>query len=88
MSEVNPLGSTVKLDEVRLVFLGRVEGSTTWYVAFRNSDGEDTKLKLSPEALEALNHLYILEPVTKLKSTFPRNDNETRQRWMLVKETL
>lgn len=48
-------GHIIKLDETRLVFLGEhPDKPDTWFMGFRNSDGKDTKLTFSREALSAL----------------------------------
>jgi hypothetical protein len=56
-------GNLGRLDEKRLVFIGsRKDVEGTWYVGFRNSEGEDTKILLSHEAMAMLVQLYKKHP--------------------------
>jgi hypothetical protein len=52
------LGRAVRLDDTRVVFVGRIEGVDEVFVGFRNAEGRDTKLRLSPEAFDALVWLH------------------------------
>jgi hypothetical protein len=48
-------GRLIKLDDTRLVFVGQsATAPGNSFIAFRNKDGEDTKLVLSIEAAHAL----------------------------------
>ena len=43
------------LEDGREVFVGhKVPGDETYFIRFKNKDGDDTRLKLSPEAFDAL----------------------------------
>ena len=64
-------GHIIHLDDKRLVFLGKHEDDQkTWYIGFRNEDGDDTRLKVSPEAMGALFNLYN-KPRKTEKTSFP-----------------
>ncbi len=53
------LGHLIRLDATRLVYLGHdPEHIGLWFVGFRNSAGEDTKLTLSTEAMNAFIQLH------------------------------
>ncbi len=67
MTEKSPpvLGDLHHLEGGRLVFLGtRSNEPGTWYVGFRNSEGDETKFKLSEEAMQALIELVASYPST------------------------
>jgi hypothetical protein len=52
-------GHLAHLDDKRIVFIGnREEDKGTYYVGFRNAEGDDTFLRLSPEAMAMLIQLY------------------------------
>ena len=76
MSEKKDIGDTVtghmiRLDDTRLVFLGNSpEHPGTWFLGFRNADGQDTKLTFSQEAMAALLNLATT-PHTGPKVNFP-----------------
>ena len=64
-------GHLKMIDDVRLVFIGQDPNKTDiYYLAFRNEDGEDTKIKLSTEAYNALKCL-ISEPFKGKRVGFP-----------------
>lgn len=74
-------GHLLALDKTRLVFLGQnPDEPDLFYLGFRNHGGDDTKLKLSREALGALIKLY-LTPFNKLRTTFPH-----KVKWLCVRE--
>lgn len=50
-------GRSIKLDEVREVFVGHVDGRDETFIAFVNSEGVKTRLRISMEATEALTQL-------------------------------
>lgn len=50
-------GGTIKLSANRSVTVGRFNHSKYWWLGFER-DGNLTKLALSPEAMEAVIHLY------------------------------
>jgi hypothetical protein len=52
-------GHLRKLDGTRLVFLGQDPAHPDlWFLGFRNGEGQDTMLKLSQEAYNALTWLF------------------------------
>lgn len=56
-------GSLAKLSDGRVVFIGEREGNKDdWFIGFRNSAGDDTKLRLSKEAMSMLMQLYKQHP--------------------------
>lgn len=64
-------GHVKRLDEKRLVFVGQNPAvADTWYLGFRNAEGEDTKIALSKEAYEALKWL-MTEPFKGERVRFP-----------------
>lgn len=74
-------GHLIDLDDTRLVFVGASpDHPGVFFVGFRNSQGEDTKLKLSQEAVKALVKLVIKPPRGK-KVHFPQTLNKT---WRVV----
>jgi hypothetical protein len=51
------------LSDGRLVYIGEKPGNRDeWYVAFRNEAGDDTRLRLSKEAMAILVQLYKQHP--------------------------
>jgi hypothetical protein len=74
-------GHLVRLDDTRLVFLGESpDHPDTWFLGFRNSDGQDTKLTFSREAMTALVNLST-EPFKGARSAFPH-----KVVWRVVRE--
>lgn len=66
----NISGHQIKLDEVRSVFVGRSDDADGFtYIKLVNPDGEETRLKISDEAREALAALLANE------SHFSRDGN-------------
>lgn len=56
-------GSLAELSDDRLVFIGEhPDNKDEWYIGFRNSEGEDTRLRLSKEAMSMLMQLYKKHP--------------------------
>lgn len=52
-------GHLARLDNRRLVFIGRRDDDKEClYIAFRNPEGDDTRLKLTREAMAMLVQLY------------------------------
>lgn len=81
MPEQQVLGRLVRLDDIRLVFVGRCdEDPSIIYIGFRNSESEDLKLRVSREAFEALRLLcehHDLDGPWK-RETFPTNPNQPK----------
>jgi hypothetical protein len=76
---MNVTGTTIELDDVRLVFVGRnPDQPGVTYIGFRNEHGEDTKIKISREARAALIDLLMnpREPV----ADFPHH-----KQWRMVR---
>lgn len=70
------------IDDVRFVFVGHDPGDTEKvYLAFRNHDGEDTKLALSNEAFDALKYI-LTEPFKGKRTSFPYKH---KSRWKVKK---
>lgn len=64
-------GHIRKLDDTRLVFLGQNPVTPDeWCLGFRNAEGQDTLLKLSQEAYDALKWLFT-EPFKGERVRFP-----------------
>ncbi len=63
-------GHIKMLDDTRLVFVGEESCSDDKLLGFRNANGEDTKVRLSQEAYEALKYL-ITEPFKGKRVGFP-----------------
>jgi len=56
-------GNLGNLSDGRLVFIGEhQDNKDEWYIAFRNSEGDDTRLRLSKEAIAMLVQLYNRHP--------------------------
>lgn len=73
---MNIIGRQIQLDDKRSVFVGRSDDDDgLTYVKFTNSDGEETRLKISQEAREALLNLLASDGI------FVR-DGESR--WLAV----
>lgn len=69
------------LDAERLVFLGQNPNSPSeWNLGFRNSEGEDTLLRLSQEARDALKWLLV-EPFKGDKVGYPY---KMQTHWVVV----
>src|SRR4051812_9889117 len=63
-------GNLGTLSDGRLVFIGeKQENRDEWYIAFRNAEGDDTRLRLSKEAMATLVQLYKQHP--KGNDTWP-----------------
>ena len=52
--ETRVKGCVHAFDDGREVFVGHRGDDETYFVRFKNRDGEDTRIKLSPEAFDAL----------------------------------
>ena len=79
-------GILSELSDSRLVFVGRSANATdgTFYIAFRNAEGYETKLHLSGDAGELLAaSLRTMRDPDKGSDTFPF---DTYPRWEVVKE--
>lgn len=64
-------GHIKRLDDTRLVFFGQNPATPdTWCLGFRNAEGEDTLLKLSQEAVDALKWL-LTDPFKGERVRFP-----------------
>lgn len=80
-SEDDITGHMIPLDETRFVFLGQSQNHPdAWFLCFRNSDGNDTKMALSREAMAALVKLAT-EPFRGERVTFPH-----KRVWRVVGE--
>lgn len=78
------LGYLERLDEQRLVFLGQSDDEpNTFYLAFRNIDGVDTKLKLSSEAFAALLRLRRKLTTSKEPKTDYPHGSMWHGRWIV-----
>lgn len=56
-------GHLAHLSEGRLVFIGEhPDANNCWCIAFRNEAGDDTRIKLSKEAMAILVQLYNRKP--------------------------
>jgi hypothetical protein len=64
-------GHLIELSENRLVFVGREGDSGDWYLAFRSAEGEDTKIRLSDEAMLAFDNAIQLRKANPGVQTFP-----------------
>jgi hypothetical protein len=65
-------GRRIDLGEGRVVFVGRCDSDPgTVFVGFRNVAGDDTKIKLSSEAFDALRTL-VLDPAAGIDGPFPQ----------------
>jgi len=53
------IGHRIKLTNDRFVFVGSSDATDLTYIAFRNAQGEETRLSLSPEAKDALVSLLV-----------------------------
>ena len=64
-------GHIKHLDDKRVVFLGQDPATPdTWCLGFRNADGDDTLLKLSQEAVDAIKWL-LTEPFKGDRVRYP-----------------
>ena len=73
-------GNLGKLSDGRLVFIGKhPDNKDDWFIAFRNSDGDDTRLRLSKEAMAMLAQLYKQHP--KGDDVFPL---QIKMAWQVV----
>jgi hypothetical protein len=74
------LGRRIELSEGRVVFVGSRKGNPNErFIGFKNSEGDDTKLRLSKEAADALV-LLLTDPAAGLPlAPFPH-----KMEWRVV----
>jgi hypothetical protein len=74
-------GHLIRLDATRLVFLGESPAKPdTYFLGFRNAEGNDTKIMFSREAVAALVKLAT-EPLKGERVEFPH-----KMEWRVVTE--
>ena len=81
-----PLGYLERLDDTRLVFIGQNEDEPgTLFLAFRDRDGVDTKLKISDEAFTALMRLRMsLDRDPKDRVQYPAPTTAWKGHWVVT----
>jgi len=81
-----PLGFLERLDDNRLVFVGRNDDEPgTLYLAFRSRDGVDTRLKVSEEAVLAMQRLYLSLTTRDASERLPYPETSTtwKHHWVV-----